>query len=84
MGHDAVIAVMYIHKTNQKIDIEFPLDISANEFLIGLNTAFGLDIDTTDMSQCFLKTENPIALLKGNKTLREYKLRNGTIINITV
>lgn len=84
MDHDTIIAVMHIRRTKQKMDIEIPLDISANELLTGLNTAFGLGIDTADMSQCFLKTENPIALLKGNKTLREYKLRNGTIINITV
>ena len=82
MDQDTIIAVLHLHRTNQRIDIEFPLDISANEFLIGLNAAFGLGIDTTDMSQCYLKTENPIALLKGNKTLREYNLRNGTVINI--
>ena len=30
-----------------------------------------------------LKSENPIALLKGNKSLSEFGLRNGSIINYT-
>ncbi|MCL1976209.1 MAG: EsaB/YukD family protein [Firmicutes bacterium] len=83
MDNDTIVAVLYIHKTNQKIDIEIPLNISANELLTGLNIAFDLGVDPDDISQRFLKTENPIALLKGNKTLAEYKLRHGTIINIT-
>ena len=32
---------------------------------------------------CYLKSENPIALLRGNKTLAEYGIRNGTLINFT-
>ena len=79
---DTIIAVLHNQHTDEKIDLEIPLNISANELLLGLNTAFSLGIDTTDMSQCYLKTENPIRLLKGNKTLKEYKLRNGTVINI--
>jgi uncharacterized ubiquitin-like protein YukD len=59
------------------------LNITANELVIGLNKAFKLGIDVTDIKQCYLRTENPIALVKGNKTLADFKLRNGTIINIT-
>ena len=35
-----------------------------------------------NINECFLRCENPIVLLKGNKTLREFNLRNGTLINI--
>jgi uncharacterized ubiquitin-like protein YukD len=83
MDKDKIIAILYIHKENKQYDIEIPLNITANELVIGLNKAFKLGIDVTDIKQCYLRTENPIALVKGNKTLADFKLRNGTIINIT-
>ena len=41
-----------------------------------------LKLNTENINECFLRCENPIVLLKGNKTLREFNLRNGTLINI--
>lgn len=83
MSEDKIIVILHIHKEKAKVDIEIPLDITANELLNGLNQGFHLGINTEDITECYLKTENPIALLRGNKTLKEYKLRNGTIINFT-
>lgn len=77
----AVVSV-YIHSRNEKYELDIPLDITAYELIIGINEAYHLDINTTDVSTCFLKTENPIALIRGNRLLSEYGLRNGTIINI--
>ena len=59
-----------------------PLYITANDLVKGLNTAFNLGINIENINECFLRCENPIVLLKGNKTLREFNLRNGTLINI--
>ena len=81
MGNNKIIAVLHIHKINRKVDIEIPLDITANELVIALNKAYDFGIDTDDLSQCFLRSENPVAFLKGNKLLSEYGLRNGTLIN---
>ena len=81
MNITKIVVVLYIHKENRKIDIEIPVDITASELIVGLNTAYKLGMDTSNLSHCYLKTENPIALLKGNKQLYEYGLRNGTIIN---
>lgn len=77
------IVIFKIYKKNYEADLEIPLDISANDLVNALNTAFGLGIDTTDVSNCYLKSENPIALLKGNKLLADFGVRNGTIINYT-
>lgn len=82
MENGRIAAVLYLRKTNEKIDIDIPLDITANELITGLNSGFSLDMDTGDLSLCFLRTENPVAFLRGNKTLAEYGLRNGTVINI--
>lgn len=78
-----IIIVFNIIKRNLSIDLEIPLDITTRELVIGLNEAFKLSIDTSDIKQCYLKAENPIILLRGNKFLSEYGLRNGTVINYT-
>ena len=56
---------------------------TVSELVNALNVAFELGIDTSNIINCFLQAENPIALLKGNKLLSDYGLRNGTVINFT-
>lgn len=84
MNEDKIIAILHLHKKNKKIDVEIPLNITANELILALNQGFGLGLNTSEISKCYLKTENPIALLKGNKKVSEYELHNGTIINHTL
>ena len=79
----SVIVILKIHKRGFETDLEIPLDISANDLIVALNSAYNLDIDVYDVKNCYIKTENPIALLKGNRLLSEYGIRNGTVINIT-
>lgn len=83
MNKDTAIIIFNIIKRNFTVDLEVPLDISANDLVNALNTAYQLGIDTSDIKNCYLKAENPIALLKGNKTLAEFGLRNGSVINFT-
>ena len=80
---NSVIIIFRIIKRKYEVDLEVPLDISANELVNALNTAYDLGIDTSDVKHCYLKCESPIALLKGNKLLSEYGVRNGTVINYT-
>ena len=79
---DTAVFILCLHKTNQQHDIEVPLNITAKELVGALNTAYQLNIDLDDISQCFLRSENPIALLKGETTLQEYGLYDGTIIHV--
>lgn len=83
MDKETAIIILNITKRNFTVDLEIPLDISANDLVNALNTAYELGIDTSDIKNCYLKAENPIALLKGNKTLAEFGLRNGSVINFT-
>ncbi|MBE6817537.1 MAG: hypothetical protein E7517_00055 [Ruminococcaceae bacterium] len=80
---NSVIIIFRIIKRQFEVDLEVPLDISANELVNALNTAYDLGIDVSDVKNCYLKAESPIALLKGNKLLSEYGVRNGTIISFT-
>lgn len=77
------IIIFNIHKRNISVDLEVPLNITVNELVIALNSAYNLNINVSEIKNCYLKAENPIALLKGNKALYEYGVRNGTIINYT-
>ena len=83
MNRDVAIVVFKIVKRQFSIDLEIPLNITANELVVALNTAYDLGIDTSNIKNCYLKAENPIALLRGNKTLSEYGIRNGSVITFT-
>lgn len=83
MNRDVAIIVFKALKKNITVDLEVPLNISANDLVIALNNAYDLKIDTDNIKNCYLKAENPIALLRGNKTLLDYGLRNGSIVYFT-
>lgn len=83
MDREKVIIIFHAVKQGITVDLEVPLDISANELVLALNAAYELGIDTTDIKNCYLKAENPIALLRGNRTLREFGIRSGSIVHYT-
>ena len=83
MEKETAIIIFNIIKRNYTVDLEVPLDITANDLVNALNTAYELGIDTSNIKNCYLKAERPVALLKGNKTLAEFGLRNGSIVNFT-
>ena len=75
----------------QNLDVYYSENTFLNEKVIFLRYESSDDIEknggyiilnTENINECFLRCENPIVLLKGNKTLREFNLRNGTLINI--
>lgn len=65
---------------NRDVDLEIPINITANDLVLALNQAYHLGIQTEDIRYCYMVCENPIALLKGNKTLEEFGIRNGSVI----
>lgn len=79
---EVITVVLYFHKLRKQVDLQVPVNITATEFVIGINKAYNLGINVDDLSKCYLRSENPIALLKGDKTLKEFNLINGSIINI--
>ena len=83
MEKETAVIIFNIIQREFSADLEVHLEITANELVLALNTAYGLGIDTTDIKNCYLKSENPIALLRGNKTLKEFGIRNGSIVNFT-
>ena len=80
MENNTAIVQFVMTKRNKKVDLEIPLDISANDLVVALSTAYKLEIDTTNIRESFIVAENPIALLRGSKSLYEFGIRNGSII----
>ncbi len=82
MEQRATIIVNLV-KRSKCFDLDIPLDITAKELLEGLNQAYNLGIDTDDPTSLYVKAENPVVLLHGQKTLAQSGIMNGSIINIT-
>ncbi len=82
MNQNSAIITVNIFRQGITHDLEVPLDISANELCAALFQKF-LPEQHGDMKQYYLKAERPSALLRGERTLREYGIRDGSIINIT-
>ena len=83
MDREKAIITFNIVDRDVSVDLEVPLSITANELVGALNSAYELNIDFADMNNCYLKAEKPMILLRGNKTLAEFGLRNGSVINFT-
>ena len=77
---ERVIIRFVAPKKNLSCDVDVPLDITANDLVIGLNSAYHLGIDVSDVRQCYLICENPVALIKGKRMLGEYGVRDGSLI----
>lgn len=82
MDQDTAIITVNLIKQGITHDLEIPLDISANELCAALFQQY-VPEQEEDMEQYYLRSERPIALLRGERTLREYGIRDGSIINIT-
>lgn len=83
MRKETANVIFNIVKRKLSVDLEIPLHISANELVLALNEAYELKIDTSNAKNCYLKAENPIALLRGDKTLSEFGVRDGTVVYFT-
>ncbi len=75
-----IIVVFSMPELNQEFDIEVPVDITANELIYGLNKGLGLGISLNNPEDCYLRSENPVALLRGDTSLEEYHLHEGSKI----
>lgn len=75
---DKVIVIFVNGKTQMGIDIEVPVNITANELIFGLNEAFKLGINIDNPEECFLRMENPIGILRGDTLISDCGIRNGS------
>lgn len=77
---ERAVVIFEVPKRNISVDLDIPLNISAYELTQALNSAYHLGIDISDIKKCYLKSDNPIALLRGSQSLKEFGIRNGSSI----
>ncbi len=77
---EKIMIVFQRNDTGEVMDLEIPTNISIAELIFGLNMGLGLGIDMNNPAQCFFRSENPVALLKGEGLVEEYKLHDGSKI----
>lgn len=80
MADNTAIVIFNIVDRQFSVDLEMPLNISANDMVIALNEAYDLGINTSNVQECYMACERPVALLKGNKTLSDFGVRCGSVI----
>ena len=83
MERDKAIVTLRMPQRNRSVDLEVPLNITANELIIALNSAYDLGINVNDVQSCYMTAVEPIVLLRGNRTLAEFGVRNGTVLEYT-
>ncbi len=69
------------HTAGFEVDVEVPLDITAQDLFIALNRGLKLGVNENDRYNYFLKADKPLAFLSGTETLDKFGVRNGTVIN---
>ncbi len=77
---EKIIVMFSAPELNIECDIEIPTNISANELIYGLSKGFNLGIGLNDPEDCYLRSENRTALLRGDTTIEEYHLYQGSRI----
>lgn len=45
-------------ETGEVLDLEIPLNITANDLIIALNNAYKLNMDIDNIFECYLTSEN--------------------------
>ena len=81
MERNTAIITINLFKKEYTHDLEVPLDISVNELCSVMNELYHFG-QGEQASLHYLRSERPIALLRGEQTLRDYGIRDGSIINI--
>lgn len=72
---DTVHANIYI-QGQFKNEMEIPVNITAVSLIQSLNTIYHLNIAPKDIFNKYLKMDYPKALMRGDRTLKEYGIRD--------
>ena len=79
---DKAIITLKIQNTNEEYELEIPTNITVKELCNALNVGLRLEERNIDISNYYIKTFNPLSFIKGRDVLKDYGIRNGTIIEL--
>ena len=61
-------------------DIEIPSTIGEFNNLKIIGNIYNLGMNTDDISSCYLRSENPVSLLRGTRNISDFGLHNASVI----
>ena len=79
---DKAIITLKIQNTNEEYELEIPTEITVKELCNALNIGLKLKERNIQISNYYIKTFNPLSFIKGRDILKDYGVRNGTIIEL--
>lgn len=79
---DKAIIILKIKDRDEEFELEIPTDITVKELCKAISVGFKLDEENSQISNYYIRTFNPLAFIKGRDKLKDYGVRNGTIIEI--
>jgi len=77
---DRIVIVIIDRKLGLYDDLEVPVDLTANDLIMALQNMYSIEKKMDTPFDYYLKSNFPKALLKGEKTLAEYGLHDGSEI----
>lgn len=77
---DKIIVIVNIPFLNVRDDLEIPVNISAIDLISALSYIYKIPVERSNIFNYYLKADNPKALLRGEKPLIDYGLRDGSEI----
>lgn len=75
---DSIIIQFFSFRGRRPLELDIPVDISAEELIRVLNDVYRLGMDPARPQEFHLQAENPIVLLRGSRTIREFGLHDGS------
>ena len=80
MNENRAIVIFQIPDRGFSCDLDIPLTITAQELMEALDEAYQLGMKSRQPRDQYLRSENPIALLRGPVLLEESGLHHGSIL----
>ena len=75
------IVVEFHDQVSQTLhDLQLPTFLSGDDLVRALTRAYHLPLDVTKAEQLYLRAEDPIVMIEGNRSLEALGLSNGTRI----
>ena len=74
------ICILHPGGSSDPLDLEIPLNLPAEELIGALRRTFLPELREGEPESGFLRCENPIALLHGRRKLKDWGVRDGTIL----
>ena len=80
MAEDRILIEFYRDRGGPARELDVPADITAQDLVRALNEAYHLGMNPANPREFHLQAEEPIALLRGKRTLKEIGLHNASRI----